>query len=61
MSRVATFFVAFLASALGSRPSNPVNYTVFGLRPYEIPGLDNKDTADALGDVYFWYAGPGRA
>lgn len=38
----------------GRRPANPSNLTVYGLRPYEIPGLSNKDTADAEGDVYFW-------
>ena len=38
----------------GRRPKNPTNLTVFGLRPYELPDLNDKDTADALGDLYFW-------
>ena len=38
----------------GRRPQNPKNLTVVGLRPYELPDLNNKDTADALGDIYFW-------
>ena len=38
----------------GRRPANPANRTVFGLRPYEIPGLNDKDTADAAGDLYFY-------
>ena len=38
----------------GRRPRSPQNLTVFGLRPYELPDLNDKDTADALGDVYFW-------
>ena len=28
---------------------------VYGLRPYEITGLDNKDTASDLGDIFFLF------
>lgn len=42
------------AQMRGKRPQNPKNITVFGLRPYNLPDLNDKDTADAAGDVYFW-------
>jgi len=35
-------------------PSNPANITVYAIRPLGLIGLDNKDSADVAGDVFFW-------
>ena len=32
-----------------------VNYTLYGLRPYSLRGLDDHDSADALGDTFFLF------
>ena len=36
------------------RPANPVNLTVISLRPSNLTGLSNKDSADAAGDLFFF-------
>eukprot|EP00041_Stephanoeca_diplocostata_P024514 m.623191 g.623191 ORF g.623191 m.623191 type:complete len:318 (+) comp22544_c1_seq5:198-1151(+) len=38
-----------------SRPSNPVNVTVYGLRPFNLSAdISEKNTADPAGDLFFW-------
>lgn len=36
------------------RPKQPVELTVFGLRPLNLTGLVNKNTGDAAGDLFFF-------
>lgn len=44
-----------MPSATPARPANAVNLTVFALRPYNLSAtLDNKNTADAKGDIFFY-------
>ena len=43
-----------LPSALAADPLNPTTLTVVALRPANLPGISNKDTADVGGDVFFW-------
>lgn len=35
--------------------ANPVNITMYGLRPKNITGLDNKDTGNPSGDLLFFF------
>lgn len=49
LRRILSFLFIFAVSAQSWH-----NLTVVGLRPYNISGLDDKDTADSQGDVYFW-------
>jgi len=37
-----------------TRPENAINVTVVALRPYNISTLNDKDSADAAGDVFFY-------
>ena len=36
------------------RPAHPINVTVLALRPYNISTLNDKDSADAAGDIFFY-------
>jgi hypothetical protein len=36
------------------RPPNAANRTVFAIRPINLIGLENKDSADPAGDIFFW-------
>ena len=36
------------------RPAHAVNLTVIALRPYNISTLNDKDSADAAGDIFFY-------
>jgi ribonuclease BN (tRNA processing enzyme) len=37
-----------------THPENAINVTVVALRPYNISTLNDKDSADAAGDVFFY-------
>ena len=49
---------SFVAAANGfgprTRPQNPTNLTVYALRPVHLIGLEDKDSADVAGDIFFW-------
>eukprot|EP01063_Lacrimia_lanifica_P027407 TRINITY_DN3844_c1_g2_i1.p1 TRINITY_DN3844_c1_g2~~TRINITY_DN3844_c1_g2_i1.p1 ORF type:complete len:267 (+),score=87.62 TRINITY_DN3844_c1_g2_i1:67-867(+) len=47
--------LALLCAAAGARAGAAVNLTVVGLRPYALTGLDEKNTADLLGDLFFLF------
>lgn len=58
---MAKSFLLLLCAALAPlcvyarRPDNAVNITVIGLRPSNLSSsLDNKDTADAAGDLFYY-------
>ena len=56
MAMLLLLLAAAAAAAKPSRPANPTNVTVFGLRPYELshPLLaTNYDWGDAGGDIFF--------
>jgi hypothetical protein len=36
------------------RPAHAINLTVIALRPYNISTLNDKDSADAAGDIFFY-------
>lgn len=36
------------------RPAHAINVTVLALRPYNISTLNDKDSADAAGDIFFY-------
>ena len=42
------------AAAGGPMPPNATVVEVVGLRPRYLPGISDKDTADAGGDIFFW-------
>ena len=46
---------AIVAIVAQSRFTNPVNFTMYGLRPQNITGLDNKDTGNPAGDLLFFF------
>ena len=35
-------------------PSNPVNTTLYALRPLDLVDITDKNSADAPGDIFFW-------
>lgn len=52
-----TVVEAAAVTSLQRRPDNATNITVFALRPYNLSStLDNKDSGDVLGDVFFYIA-----
>ena len=36
------------------RPPNAANRTVYAIRPKHLIGIENRDSADAAGDIFFW-------
>eukprot|EP01046_Picozoa_sp_COSAG06_P041078 COSAG06_NODE_5053_length_3759_cov_2.454645_3_plen_290_part_00 len=40
--------------AVRQEPPHPINLTVYALRPYNLTGLENKDSGDAAGDIFFY-------
>jgi hypothetical protein len=49
-------FFAFNFASEASSPPNPVNLTLYGLRPINLTTtIVNKDTADPRGDIFFYF------
>jgi hypothetical protein len=47
--------ICWLAASASSLA--PQNITLYGLRPYNLTGLDDKDTGNANGDMLFYFMG----
>ena len=55
-SSIRMLVIASTTIVAQSRFANPVNITMYGLRPKNITGLDNKDTGNPSGDLFFFFS-----
>lgn len=52
---MAVSFSIASAAAVSRTPPNPVDITMYNLRPYNLTAdISEKDSADALGDIFFY-------
>ena len=52
---VGSFLGLVLTGTAATLQSNAANVTIYALRPLNLVDITDKDSADAPGDIFFWY------